>query len=105
MADRRDSPELEVDFWDFNVSLDPFHDGPPALITSDLILSQACRITVSLRSARTGTEDDSDAEDDTDRVPHRKVWVTIGLTQVRRSSIDKHLLIMTLFFLQDVQIP
>lgn len=65
-------------------------EGPPFLVKIDSILSQACRLTVSIRDKRT---DDVVSDDEDDERPQKrariaaskvvqKVWLTIGLTRV-----------------------
>lgn len=47
--------------------LDPAVEGPPQLIPPDLVISQACRLTLQMK-------DDQDSTVD--------VWATVGLSRV-----------------------
>ena len=83
------SPELEIMAWKHNSYLDPAVEGPPCIIPLTSILSQACRLTLTVPEAR--AEDvASDDEDSHGPVPRpsaspgmgAKVWITAGLTRV-----------------------
>ncbi|KAL5489730.1 hypothetical protein ACEPAI_4562 [Sanghuangporus weigelae] len=66
-------PELEISFWKYNDSLRPEERGPPSIITSDRIKSQAARATIATRPPRF-----SDNEEEPES---RLLWVTIGLSR------------------------
>ena len=73
------SSELEVGFFKFNAFLDPSTKGPPALITPEDVISQACRVRIMYRPPR--ITDDVRDEEGTQVI---WVWVTVGLSRVSR---------------------
>ncbi|KAL5485641.1 hypothetical protein ACEPAI_6682 [Sanghuangporus weigelae] len=66
-------PELEIFFWKYNDYLHPGEPGPPRVITTDHIKSQAARATVMTRPPRC-----SDDEEESEPMP---LWVTVGLSR------------------------
>lgn len=84
------SPELEVTAWKYKTYLDPAVEGPPLIIPITEVLSQACRLTLTvqeIRSQDVQSDDDDDVREGTatDQAPceTHHVWMTVGLTRVR----------------------
>jgi hypothetical protein len=84
------SPELEVYFWEHMKFLKPQDSGPPRFIQPNLIISQACRLTIDKpRSPDLNYDSDGEAAANPRAQTSEKAWATIGLTRVCVLSHDQ----------------
>ncbi|KAJ7113122.1 hypothetical protein C8R44DRAFT_882146 [Mycena epipterygia] len=80
-------PELEIFSWEHGQFLGRTDPGPRRIVPINSILSQACRLTVDLKTQIADSESEDDDDSDVDQEaetsdgPTRKIWFTAGLTR------------------------